>query len=149
MSDREEVLAVLARITDAWNSGDGEAYAREFTADADYVTWFGMRFSGREAIGSSHRKLFEGPLRGSKLSGFGDADVRFPQPDVAIVVSGGGSSLSGTGPAAEGRLSTLTTVLVRGSRGWLVTAFQNTRVSDPRAAVLGETGDRRVPWATD
>ena len=132
---REEVLAVLGRLNDAWNAGDAAAYGRLFTEDADYVTFFGMQFPGRELIESSHRALFEGPLRGSKLiAGYGEARVRFPAENVAIVVSGGGSSLSGGDVAEEGRAVTVTFVLVRDEEGWLITAFQNTRVSDPRAA---------------
>ncbi|WP_432845829.1 SgcJ/EcaC family oxidoreductase [Amycolatopsis sp. CA-161197] len=134
MTDREEVLTVLSRLADAWNSGDAAAYASLFTEDADYVTFFGMRLPGRELIESSHRALFEGPLRGSKIGGPGDASVRFPAEDVAVVVSGGGSALDGGDAVAQGRESTLTFVLVRSGTGWLITAFQNTRVSDPRAA---------------
>ncbi|WP_020660937.1 SgcJ/EcaC family oxidoreductase [Amycolatopsis benzoatilytica] len=132
MSQREEVLAVLGRLGDAWNSGDAEAYGSLFTEDADYVTFFGLRSEGRQAIVDSHRELFEGPLRGSKLSGFGEPRVRFLHDDVAVLVAGGGSSLTGgADPAAEGRASTLTYVLVRGDEGWQITAFQNTRVSKP------------------
>ncbi|ATY13599.1 DUF4440 domain-containing protein [Amycolatopsis sp. AA4] len=132
MSQREEVLSVLARLADAWNSGDATAYGNLFTEDADYVTFFGHRSAGRQAIADSHRELFEGPLKGSKLTGFGDPRVRFPRDDVAVVVAGGGSSLTGGGdPAAEGRESTLTYVLVRDDEGWKITAFQNTRVSKP------------------
>src|SRR5690242_21322881 len=64
-----EVRAVLGRLTEAWNDGDATAYGRLFTEDADYVTFFGLNFPGREAIESSHRALFEGPLKGSKLTG--------------------------------------------------------------------------------
>jgi uncharacterized protein (TIGR02246 family) len=135
MTAREEVLAVLDRLTDAWNAGDAAAYGRLFTEDADYVTFFGMQLPGRALIESSHRALFEGPMRGSKLvGGYGEARVRFPAENVAIVVSGGGSSLSGGDVVEEGREVTVTFVLVRGEEGWLITAFQNTRVSDPRAA---------------
>ena len=132
MSQREEVLAVLGRLADAWNSGDADAYGALFTEDADYVTFFGFRSEGREAIVESHRELFQGPLRGSKLTGFDEPRVRFLRDDVAVLVSGGGSSLTGADdPAAEGRASTLTYVLVRGDEGWRITAFQNTRVSKP------------------
>ncbi|HWD05978.1 MAG TPA: SgcJ/EcaC family oxidoreductase [Amycolatopsis sp.] len=134
MTAKQEVLAVLERLGEAWNSGDATAYGALFTEDADYVTWFGLAMPGRGQIESSHRALFEGPLRGSKIGGFGDASVRFPREDVAIVVAGGGSSLDGGDAAAQGRASTLTFVLVREASGWLITAFQNTRVSDPRAA---------------
>ncbi|QRP48371.1 SgcJ/EcaC family oxidoreductase [Amycolatopsis sp. FDAARGOS 1241] len=133
MTRQDEVLAVLGRLADAWNSGDAAAYAEVFTEDADYVTFFGLNLPGRERIESSHRALFEGPLRGSKLGGFGEASVRFPREDVAIVVSGGGSALDGGDAVAQGRGSTVTFVLVRETAGWRITSFQNTRVSDPRA----------------
>ncbi|AGM04644.1 SgcJ/EcaC family oxidoreductase [Amycolatopsis keratiniphila] len=144
MTDRQnEVLAVLGELADAWNAGDAAAYASHFTEDADYVTFFGMNMPGRATIESAHRALFEGPLRGSKLvSGGGEPKVRFVRPDVAIVVSGGGSSLSG-GEPGPGRESTLTYVLVEESGGWRVASFQNTRVSDPAAGVpMG--GERRT-----
>ncbi|MGW4827901.1 SgcJ/EcaC family oxidoreductase [Amycolatopsis sp. SB7-3] len=144
MTERKnEVLAVLGELADAWNEGDAAAYASHFTEDADYVTFFGMNMPGRAIIESAHRALFEGPLRGSKLvSGGGEPKVRFVRPDVAIVVSGGGSSLSGGAPE-PGRESTLTYVLVEEPGGWRVASFQNTRVSDP-AAGAPAGGERRT-----
>lgn len=129
-----DVRAVLGRLTEAWNSADAAAYGRLFTEDADYVTFFGMNFPGREAIESSHRALFEGPLKGSKLTGAlgASAKVRFIRPDVAVVVVGGGSSVSGADTTDAGRESTVSFVLVQEEGEWLITAFQNTRVSDPR-----------------
>ena len=129
-----EVRDVLGRLTDAWNAGDAAAYGRLFTEDADYVTFFGVNFPGREAIESTHRALFEGPLRGSKLTGSPgqEAKVRLVRPDVAVAVVGGGSSLTGAEVGDEGRESTVSFVLVREEGEWLITAFQNTRVSDPR-----------------
>ncbi|SEF32871.1 conserved hypothetical protein [Amycolatopsis pretoriensis] len=129
-----DVRAVLGRLTDAWNAGDATAYGRLFTEDADYVTFFGLNFPGREAIESSHRALFEGPLKGSKLTGQlgAAAKVRFVRPDVAVVVVGGGSSVTGADTTDEGRESTVSFVLVEEDGEWLITAFQNTRVSDPR-----------------
>lgn len=134
MTDRQaEVLAVLDKLADAWNDGDAAAYASLFTEDADYVTFFGMNMPGRAMIESAHRSLFEGPLKGSKLvAGGGEPKVRFLRTDVAIVVSGGGSSLSDDKPE-PGRESTLTHVLVEEPGGWRVASFQNTRVSDPAA----------------
>ncbi|WP_340685453.1 SgcJ/EcaC family oxidoreductase [Amycolatopsis coloradensis] len=134
MTERQaEVLAVLGKLADAWNDGDAAAYASLFTEDADYVTFFGMNMPGRAMIESAHRSLFEGPLKGSKLvAGGREPKVRFIRPDVAIVVSGGGSSLSDDKPE-PGRESTLTYVLVEEPDGWRVASFQNTRVSDPAA----------------
>ncbi|GAA1031210.1 MULTISPECIES: SgcJ/EcaC family oxidoreductase [Amycolatopsis] len=132
MSQHEEVRCVLTRLADAWNSGDADAYGNCFTEDADYVTFFGLRSVGRQAIVDSHRELFQGPLKGSKLTGWGEPRVRLLRDDVAVVVTGGGSSLTGgDDPAAEGRESSLTYVMLRGDEGWQITAFQNTRVSKP------------------
>lgn len=127
------IQAVLQELTDAWNAGDAEAYARLFTEDADYVTFFGMNFPGRATIESSHRALFEGPLRGVKLTGGGEAKIRFLRPDVAVAVVGGGSSLAGEAAPDPGRASTVTFVMVEDD-GWRIASFQNTRVSDPAAA---------------
>jgi uncharacterized protein (TIGR02246 family) len=128
------IQAVLHGLTEAWNAGDAEAYARLFTEDADYVTFFGVNFPGRATIESSHRALFEGPLRGVKLTSGGAAKIRFLRPDVAVAVVGGGSSLTGEAATDPGRASTVTFVLVEGDDGWRIASFQNTRVSDPAAA---------------
>jgi uncharacterized protein (TIGR02246 family) len=130
-----DVREVLGRLADAWNSGDAAAYARLFTEDADYVTYFGLNLPGRDVIESSHRALFEGPLKGSKLTGQlgASAKVRSVRPDVAVAVVGGGSSVTGADTTDEGRESTVSFVLVREGGEWLITAFQNTRVSDPRS----------------
>lgn len=130
-----DVRAVLDRLTRAWNDGDATAYGRLFTEDADYITFFGLNMPGRQAIENEHRMLFEGPLKGSKLTGRlgATAKVRFVRPDVAVVVVGGGSSLSGADTADAGRESTVGFVLVQEDGEWLITAFQNTRVSDPRS----------------
>ena len=129
------VLDVLARLTEAWNNGDATAYARLFTEDADYVTYFGLNLPGRDQIESAHRALFEGPLRGVKLTGTPEPPkVRFVRPDVAIAVVGGGSSLSGNAESDPDRASTVTFVLVREEDGWRIASFQNTRVSDPARA---------------
>jgi uncharacterized protein (TIGR02246 family) len=129
-----DVRAVLGRLAQAWNTADATAYGRLFTEDADYVTFFGLNMPGRAQIEGAHRALFEGPLKGSKLTGrLGvEAKVRFVRPDVAVAVVGGGSSLSGADTADAGRESTVSFVLVEEDGEWLITAFQNTRVSDPR-----------------
>lgn len=133
MTGQTAVLGVLDRLSEAWNAGDATAYGGLFTEDADYVTFFGLNLPGRKAIEDGHRALFEGPLKGSRLSGGGPRKVRFVRPDVAIVVAGGGSSLNGEAKADAGRESTVTFVLVRESDDWRIASFQNTRVSSPTA----------------
>ncbi|MFD7660894.1 SgcJ/EcaC family oxidoreductase [Actinosynnema sp. NPDC059797] len=133
-SDREAaVRAVLDALVEAWNAGDATAYAGLFTEDADYITFFGRNTPGRRAIEAGHRALFAGPLKGSRLTGGGEPPaIRFIRPDVAVAVSGGGSSLDGE-PDPE-RASTVTCVLVHEGDAWRITSFQNTR----RTPVPGE-----------
>jgi uncharacterized protein (TIGR02246 family) len=127
MTEQRAVLAVLDDLTEAWNAGDAAAFAANFTEDADYITFFGANTPGREAIESTHHALFTGPLKGSRLTGAGEPPkIRFPRPDVAIAVLGGGSTVAGDTPDPT-RASTVTYVLVRDDGRWRVTSFQNTR----------------------
>ncbi|MEO6087096.1 MAG: SgcJ/EcaC family oxidoreductase [Umezawaea sp.] len=123
----QAVLAVFDDIAEAWNAGNAAAFAANFTEDADYINYFGVNTPGREAIESTHHALFAGPLKGSKLTGTGEPPkIRFPRPDVAIAVLGGGSTVTGDTPDPA-RASTVTYVLVRDDDRWRVTSFQNTR----------------------
>ncbi|GII84700.1 hypothetical protein Ssi03_26900 [Sphaerisporangium siamense] len=128
-----EIHDLLRRMTDAWNTGDARAYAEQFTADADYITFFGMRITGREAIEQSHRALFEGPLKGVKLTEGTSApaapSIRFLRPDVAVVIASGGSSLDGR--PDPGRDSIITLTAVREPDAWRFAAFHNTRKVSP------------------
>ncbi|MET9065639.1 SgcJ/EcaC family oxidoreductase [Streptosporangium sandarakinum] len=126
-----EIGAALGRMTNAWNDGDAAAYAGQFTEDADYVTFFGLHMTGRQAIEDSHRALFEGPLKGSRLTGVTSPSIRFLRPDVAVVVAGGGSSLDGV--PDPGRDSVITLTAVREPDAWRFASFQNTRRTNPAA----------------
>ncbi|MFC4338036.1 SgcJ/EcaC family oxidoreductase [Salininema proteolyticum] len=125
--DRERVEAVLEGIARAWNSGDAEAYAAAFTEDADYITFFGRRFRGRREIEDSHRYLFEGPLKGSKMADEGETDVRMLSPDVALAVVTGGVEIDAGAGLPPDRESIVTFTAVRRDDRWLLSSFQNTR----------------------
>lgn len=117
------VHAVLTALVDAWNAGDATAYADLFTEDADYITFFGVNTPGRAAIEAGHRALFEGPLKGSRLTGAGGPPkVRFLRPDVAVAVAEGGSAVDDVE-----RASTVSYVLVQEAGRWRIASFQNTR----------------------
>lgn len=130
MSDEARIRHLLQDMTAAWNAGDASAYAGIFTEDADYITWFGARSTGRKAIEDSHRFLFDGPLKGSRLAG-GTADaagIRFLAPDVALVVSdGAGMSTCGQDAPDGDRTSVVAMTAVRDGDRWRFASFQNTR----------------------
>ncbi|MDH2429250.1 SgcJ/EcaC family oxidoreductase [Sphaerisporangium sp. TRM90804] len=141
----QEIDDLLGRMTEAWNAGDATAYAGQFTEDADYVTFFGMHLTGRRAIEESHRALFEGPLRGSRLTGGTGGEqapaIRFLRPDVAVVVMNGGSSVGGEQSPERDSIITLTAV--REPDAWRFASFQNTRkVSMESLGAPGRPGGR-------
>ncbi|GII91117.1 SgcJ/EcaC family oxidoreductase [Sinosporangium siamense] len=127
MSVNTEITALLTRLAEAWNAGDAAAYAANFTEDADYIAFNGAHSHGREAIESSHRWLFAGPLKGSTLATTNGAASQIkPLADGAVlVISGGGSALAG-GPLRD---SIVSFTAVHTSEGRRFASFQNTRVA--------------------
>ncbi|MEV4167881.1 SgcJ/EcaC family oxidoreductase [Nonomuraea sp. NPDC049709] len=122
-----EIVRLLGRMAETWNAGDAAGYAGLFTADADYITFFGLHLRGRQAIEETHRELFKTPI---KLTGGGGEPVIRPlTEDVALVISGGSSSVDGR--PDPGRDSVITLTALRTPEGWRFASFQNTRVSRP------------------
>ncbi|MFD0903015.1 SgcJ/EcaC family oxidoreductase [Actinomadura sediminis] len=124
MSVHTEVAGLLEGLARAWNAGDAAAYAAAFTEDADYISFDGRRTRGRDAIESSHRWLFEGPLKGSTMGG-AESEVRPLTDGAALVISVGGTAVA-DGPR---RPSIATLTAVHTPDGWRFASFQNTRVT--------------------
>ena len=132
-TDRAPSDTVLADLTAAWNAGDAAAYARLFTPDATYVVFDGAVLRSAPVIEDVHRRLFDGPLCGSRMGEGGSrpaAEIRFPRPDVAHAVVTGGVRLEGTAELTPDRASVVSLVLVGTADGWRIAAFQNTRVQE-------------------
>ena len=83
-ADEGAIRELLDRQVKGWNSGDPEAYANVFTADADYVTFLGSHHKGREAIATFYAPLFKKLLQGSRLK-TQITQLRFLTPDVALL----------------------------------------------------------------
>lgn len=123
MGDEAGVRAVLARLADAWERGDGAAYGECFTEDATYVAWMGTTYRGGGDIGRSHQVLFDTFLKGTKVFTEEPADIRFYGADMAVVTSRGD-----VGKKKPGRTSKVQTyTVVRRDGAWKVAAFQNTK----------------------
>jgi uncharacterized protein (TIGR02246 family) len=122
-----EIIRLLSRMGETWNAGDAAGYAGLFTADADYITFFGLHLKGRRAIEDAHRELFKTPIK--LADGGGEPRIRQLTDDVAVVVSGGGSTVDGEPDPARDSIVTLTALRTPG--GWRFASFQNTRVSKP------------------
>jgi uncharacterized protein (TIGR02246 family) len=133
-TERRGIFELGKALQDAWNRGDAAGYGALFTDDADFVAWTGAYGRGRQAIEDAHRRLFDGPLAGSRMVLVDDdaepatpKSVRFVRPDAAIMVVSGTVTLAdqiATGPDHE---SVQTFVLIKNHNRWRVTAFHNTR----------------------
>ena len=126
-ADRTAILAVLDRMTEAWNRNDAEAYAALFAEDVDYVAFDGTHLAGRTANAASHAKLFETVLKGSRLV-MNKADIRFLTGDVAIVHSVGTVMFPWQREPPASRRSIQTLVFQRRTDGWTIAAFHNARI---------------------
>ena len=132
-TDRSPIDTVLADHATAWDAGDAGAYANLFTPDATYVVFDGTVLRGAQAIEDVHRRLFDGPLRNSRLGGANSgppAEVRFLRPDVAVALVAGAVRPEGVGMPAPDRESVVSLVLADTAEGWRIAAFHNTRVQE-------------------
>ena len=112
----------LARMVQAWDSGDAVQYAQEFTFDATYVIYVGLTYMGREAIERAHVPVFERYQRGSRMR-MEVLHRASPAADVEIVVTTGG-----VGKGKRIKLDKIQTfTMVRHEDGWRCAAFQNTK----------------------
>jgi uncharacterized protein (TIGR02246 family) len=133
-AERRAILELGRALQNAWNRGDAAGYASLFTDDADFVAWNGSYGRGRRAIEDGHRRLFDGPLAGSRMVLVDDdaasappGSLRFVRPDVAIMVISGVVTPAGQSATSPDHGSVQTFVLVKNSSRWRVAAFQNTR----------------------
>ncbi|MCV6970101.1 SgcJ/EcaC family oxidoreductase [Mycobacterium bohemicum] len=123
-ADEAAVRELLDRQVRGWNSGDPVAYAEVFTVDADYVTFLGSRYKGREAIAASYAPLFKQLLRGSRLE-TEVSQLRFLTSDVALIQATAVVTRSGRRRTRR-NARVNTSIAVRTKDGWLLAASQNT-----------------------
>jgi uncharacterized protein (TIGR02246 family) len=133
-AERRAIFELGKALQDAWNRGDAAGYASLFADDADFVAWNGSHGRGRQAIEDGHRRLFDGPLTGSRMVLVDDnaesaplESLRFVRPDVAIMVISGVVTLAGQSATGPDHESVQTFVLIKDGNRWRVAAFHNTR----------------------
>jgi uncharacterized protein (TIGR02246 family) len=126
-TERAPIEALFNGLITAWTRGDADAYGRLFSDDADYVAFDGSHQHGRRAIAESHRALFGGPLRGSRMEG-AITDLKFIAPDVAVLHAEGNTAFSWQKGFDPKRRSIQTFVARREGGAWQFVAFHNTRI---------------------
>ena len=126
-ADERAVRDLFEKLLEDWARGDGAAYGSRFTKDADYVAFDGTRTKGREEISSSHQRLFDKFMKGTRLTGRIEG-VKFPVPGIALVHATGGTLMRGKTEPSPERDSIQTLVAIKREEGWRFAAFHNTRV---------------------
>ena len=61
------IRTVIADQATAWNQRDARGWARDFSADADFINILGMHFQGRAETEARHAHLFAGIFKDSLL----------------------------------------------------------------------------------
>jgi len=126
-ADRQAVLDVLARLYQAWEAGDAEAFVADYTEDATVVQP-GVYKKDREEIRATMAAAFAGPLSGSRATDHPSA-IRFLTYDTAIVISEGGIIFPGQDAVASEGMVRATWALVRHDGGWRIASYHNSPAS--------------------
>jgi uncharacterized protein (TIGR02246 family) len=131
------IRAIVAAQVQAWNAGDGRAYARDVAPDASFTNIFGMVMYGHDAFEKRHAEILASFYKGTTKSQ-AVKRLRFVTPDVAVVdidneVRGVRTLPSGLAVPADGIVRTqLMQVFVRRDGRWLVEAYHNVDVKPPQ-----------------
>ena len=128
-ADRDALSALVRRLQDAWNAADGDAFAADFTEDADFVNVRGEHHRGRAAIAAGHSAIFRTVYAGSTNAYTVEA-VRALRPDVALVHVRSVLDTPG-GPLAGRHSARVSMVLTRDGGGWRIASFHNTLEAPP------------------
>lgn len=127
--ERKGIEGAVAALTQAWNAGDADSFARVFTEDADFVNIFAMHLSGREAIAQQHRAIFEDIYRGTH-NAFTLEDTKALADGLALAHISSRFAVP-AGPLAGEMRTLASAVLVRDGSGWAIRSFHNTREQAP------------------
>jgi uncharacterized protein (TIGR02246 family) len=124
----DEVLirTLFQNLLNSWGSGDGYAYANQFTPDSDYVAFDGTHRKGREENAAAHQQLFDTWLKGTRLTGQVEG-IRFLNSEIAIVHAVGGMLMTKHSTQPK-RQSIQTLIAIKNDGSWRFTAFHNCRV---------------------
>ena len=119
-----QIAGVFDQLTEAWRTGNGNAWADAFVDDADFTVWFGLAIKGKEQIARGHQLIFDN-FYADTVFKFDIRQVRFIKPDVAVVHLSGSVVRNGENLPAEPDAVPMA-VLEQIGDDWKIVAFQNT-----------------------
>jgi uncharacterized protein (TIGR02246 family) len=126
--DREQIMAIIQRWEEAWNSHDMRAFGSLFHEDGTWILWTGAVWTGRAAIeeghAAVHKTVFRNSIQRERLE-----ELTFVGPDAAVVRFY--STLTGDERSPDKVVrSRKFLVVTRRAGTWKVGWGQNTRLAD-------------------
>ncbi|MGW1374163.1 SgcJ/EcaC family oxidoreductase [Streptomyces sp. NPDC002446] len=82
-ADMPEVRSAFAALERAWAQSDADAFARVFSADADFTSVRADHYCGSAQIAAAHRRLFATVYAGTRLTVTVLRVTRL-RPDIAV-----------------------------------------------------------------
>jgi uncharacterized protein (TIGR02246 family) len=125
-TDEAAIRAIPQRMADAWNTGDGVAFAAPFAEDADFIAFEGTHLKGREEITSFHVHAFDKLVKGSHLE-CKVKFVRFLNPELALMHSHADITLPGQTKPSPSRDSMELFVVAKRDGSWQAVGMMNGR----------------------
>jgi uncharacterized protein (TIGR02246 family) len=125
-ADEAAIRAIPQQMADAWNTGDGVAFAAPFAADADFVAFEATHLKGRQEIAAFHVHAFETVVKGSHL----ECEVRFVRflnPELALMHSHADITLPGQTKPSPSRDSMELFVVAKRDGSWQAMGMMNGR----------------------
>ena len=121
----QHLQSTFAGLSEAWRSGDGEAFVEWCTEDVDFINLLGIYVKGRRAVADLHDKIFRGPYKDSVVT-FSIERVRRITDETVLAIVPSRLDIP-AGPVKGIVLSIASVLLTRDSDRWLVANFHNTR----------------------
>lgn len=125
--------ALVDDFVKAWNSHDGNAFARIFTDDATFVPLAEVRVEGRSEIVKGLTELHMNQWAKTTTVHPSAIEVRTLRPDVAVVLFHLGLTgiLDEQGKERAGQDRAMVVVAVKQPDGWRIAVSQMTKQSPP------------------
>lgn len=117
------VAALPQRVIAAWAAHDADAFAEVFTEDGSMILP-GLHRKGREAIRAHMAAAFEGPYKGTRVTGT-PFDVRPLAPGVVLLLTEGGVLAPGQDELAAENAVRASWLAVEKDGEWYLAAYQN------------------------
>jgi uncharacterized protein (TIGR02246 family) len=125
-ADEAAIRAILRQMADAWNTGDGVAFAAPFAADADFIAFEGTHLKGRPEIAAFHVHAFDTVVKGTRLE-CRVQFVRFLSPELALMHSHAEVALPGEADPSPSRDSMELFVVAKTNGSWQAVGMMNGR----------------------